>query len=332
MALYKILSIDGGGIRGVIPAVLLTEMEKLTGKPRSSLFDLIAGTSTGGILAAGLVAPESLGHESVSPSPKFKASDLLALYEEHGEDIFKQSLRARITSLWGWLDEKYPNKGIETVLENYFGDIELKDALTEILVTSYEIEERRPYFFKSRKAKENPEQRNHFLRDVARATSAAPTYFEPARICTVGGHTAKIRYLVDGGVFANDPALCAYAEAIRLGESPDNVLVVSLGTGVATKPIDYDKAKNWGKANWAKPVINVMMDGVADSVDYQLRQILPQTEARYYRFNAPLREAFADLDASSRANVNALKREAKRILDDRKTGTRFEELCEKLAE
>ena len=75
-----------------------------------------------------------------------------------------------------------------------------------------------------------------------------------------------------------------------------------------------------------------MMDGVADSVDYQLRQIVPRTETRYCRFNAPLREAFADLDATSRANVNALKREAKRILDDRETRARFEELCEKLDE
>ena len=75
-----------------------------------------------------------------------------------------------------------------------------------------------------------------------------------------------------------------------------------------------------------------MMDGVADSVDYQLRQIVPRTETRYYRFNAPLREAFADLDAASRANVNALKREAKRILEDKESGERFEKLCEKLAE
>ena len=193
-------------------------------------------------------------------------------------------------------------------------------------MTSYEIEERQPYFFKSRKAKENPLERNHFLRDVA------PTYFEPAEIRTVGGPATRTRYLVDGGVFANDPALCAYAEAIRLGESPDNVLIVSLGTGVATKPIDYDKARNWGKGSWVKPVISVMMDGVADSVDYQLRQIVPQTEAQYYRFNAPLREASADLDVASRANVNALKRETRRILDDRETGARFEELCEKLAE
>ena len=101
---------------------------------------------------------------------------------------------------------------------------------------------------------------------------------------------------------------------------------------MATRPIDYDKAKDWGKGSWAKPVIEVMMDGVADSVHYQLRQILSQTEARYYRFNTPLREAFDELDAANRANVNALKREAKRIVDDQMMGPEFEELCEKLAE
>ncbi len=101
MALYKILSIDGGGIRGVIPAVLLTEMEKRTGKDVYSLFDLIAGTSTGGILAAGLVAPAGPSYEFVSPGPKFKASDLLAFYEEHGKDIFRRSLYDKITSSLG---------------------------------------------------------------------------------------------------------------------------------------------------------------------------------------------------------------------------------------
>jgi predicted acylesterase/phospholipase RssA len=332
MALYKILSIDGGGIRGVIPAVLLSEIEKRTGESVSSLFDLISGTSTGGILAAGLVVPASPDRKSGSRTPKFRASDLLALYEEYGKDIFRRSLCDKITSLWGWMDEKYPNDGIETVLSSYFGNTELKDGLTEILVTSYEIEERQPYFFKRRRARENPQERNHFLRDVARATSAAPTYFEPAKVHTVGKTPAKTRYLVDGGVFANDPALCAYAEAISLGESPENILLVSLGTGVATERIDYGKAKDWGKGSWAKPVIGMMMDGVADAVDYQLQQILPTESpgAKYYRFNTDLPNKLGDLDATNRSNINALKQEAKRILEDPIKGPKFDALCGKL--
>lgn len=335
MSLYKILSIDGGGIRGVIPAVLLTEMEKHTGRSICCLFDLIAGTSTGGILAAGLVAPKMSGHGSnLLPKPKFKASDLLDLYENRGKDIFRRSLWDGIVSAGGLTDEKYPNEGIEDVLEDCFGGIQLKDVLTDILVTSYEIEERKPYFFKSSKAKEDPEQRNHFLRDVARATSAAPTYFEPARVRTVGGSGDRTRYLVDGGVFANNPALCAYAEVASLKVPPDQVLVVSLGTGIATRPIPYKKAKDWGKIGWAIPVLSVIMDGVADAVDYQLRQMLATegADTRYYRFDTRLHEALDDLDAASCSNINALKREAARILDDSAMGSKFEALCNELAE
>ena len=323
---YKILSIDGGGIRGVIPAVLLVEIEKRTGKPVSGLFDLIAGTSTGGILAAGLAMPENKGVDA----PRFRASDLLELYEERGKDIFTRSLWDGITSGWGLSDEKYPSDNIEEVLNEYFGDIELKDVLTEILVTSYEIEERHPYFFKSARAGSDPDERNHFLRDVARATSAAPTYFEPAKIPTVSkSPKARIRYLVDGGVFANNPAMCAFAEAMRLGKSPDDIILVSLGTGVGTRPIDYDKAKDWGLLKWAKPVIDVMMDGVADAVDYQLGQMLPPAGSRYYRFNTRLREALDDMDAANRANINALKRDAEHIIQT--NGAELDALCAALS-
>ena len=188
MALYKILAIDGGGIRGVIPAMLLTKMEEVTRRSISDLFNLIAGTSTGGILAVGFATPKNGGHGRGSPSPKFKASDLLALYEERGKDIFVRSFWDGVTSLGGLTDEKYPSDGIESVLKDYLGDFQLKDALTEILVTSYDIENRQPYFFKRSKAihEDTSVLRNHLLRDVARATSAAPTYFEPAKVLPVG--------------------------------------------------------------------------------------------------------------------------------------------------
>ena len=326
MALYKILSIDGGGIRGVIPAMLLIEIEKRTGKPACRLFDLIAGTSTGGILAAGLAAPRNSGPGNDANEPKFSAASLLELYERRGKEIFARSFWDRFSSVGGLADEKYPSENIERVLEEYFGDITLKDVLTDILVTSYEIEERKPYFFKRSKAKEEPDQRNHFLRDLARATSAAPTYFEPADVSTVGGK--QYRYLVDGGVFANNPALCAYAEAISIGKSRDDILLVSLGTGEATRPIDYDKAKDWGVIGWVRPVIDVMMDGVADAVDYQLRQMLGQQD-RYYRFNTKLQEALDDMDAANRANINALKREAGRIIET--NDNKLQALCGALA-
>ena len=333
MNFYKILSIDGGGIRGVIPAMVLTELEARTGKPVSALFDLIAGTSTGGFLAVGLTAPKTA--EADAPTPRFTAAELLALYEERGRDIFSRSLLNRITSFWGLADERYSSAGLDAVLQEFLGDLELKDALTEVLVPSYELEARRPYFFKRSKARKVPpaERENYRLRDVARATTATPTYFEPARVFPVGDAPAKPRYLIDGGVFANNPALCAYAEAISLGTTPGEVLLVSLGTGVMDRPIPYDEAKDWGFVSWIRPVLNVMMDGMADAVDYQLRQMLPtgERESRYYRFDVRLQTALDDLDAAHQANITALKHDANRLLKDPSTGKKFEALCRQLA-
>jgi len=317
--MYKILSIDGGGIRGVIPAYLLWEMEVNTGKPISELFDLIAGTSTGGILAAGLTMPD----RDSAVKPQFSAKEMFQIYENRGKDIFKRSLWNVISSIGGILDERYPSDGIDDLLMEKFQDAELKDALKDILVTSYDIENRQPYFFKRRKAINNSINRNHFLRDVCRATSAAPTYFEPAKVPTIVNSEPKYadegnnsRCLIDGGVFANNPALCAYAEAIRLKINPETILLVSLGTGKSTRPIECDEAKQWGMAGWVKPVLSVVMDGVADAVHYQLTNLLPDINserARYYRFDSPLNEGYDDMDNASQTNIEALKRHAKTI-------------------
>ena len=176
-SLIKILSIDGGGIRGIIPALVLYEIEKRTGQPIAKLFDLIAGTSTGGILALGLVKPNKNG------TPQYSAKNLEELYENEGKTIFSSTICHKIKSLDGLLDEKYPSSRIESVLKKYFGDTHLSEALTNIIVPSYEIEQRTPWFFKSFNAKDTNKKNEDFLmRQVARATSAAPTYFEPCKI------------------------------------------------------------------------------------------------------------------------------------------------------
>jgi patatin-like phospholipase/acyl hydrolase len=112
--------------------------------------------------------------------PQYGAESLIELYETEGEKIFHRPVWHRIRSGWGVAEEKYPSEGIEEVAKRYFGDSRLAEALTEVLVTAYEIEGRTPWFFKRRHAKDqNRKGHNFLMRDVARATSAAPTYFEP---------------------------------------------------------------------------------------------------------------------------------------------------------
>ena len=308
--MFRILSIDGGGIRGVIPAVILRHIEDTLNKPISDAFDLIVGTSTGGILAIGLTTP------SAGKKPKFSAKDMLALYTERGKDIFERSFWRGVTSVGGLSDEQYDHRPLERILKQRLGDTTLSDCLTPIVITSYDIERRHPYFFKTTKARKSKD-RNHYLRDVARATSAAPTYFEPELVKSFAKRPTR-RALIDGGVFVNNPSLCAFSEAVSEGEKPEDIIVVSLGTGITNRPVPYEDAKDWGAVGWVRPVIGVMMDGVADAADYHLRQLLPdeahKDKQRYFRFDTELNLALDDMDAVGAGNINNLKAEATQIL------------------
>lgn len=318
--LFKILAIDGGGIRGIIPAILLTELERRTGKPISQLFDLIAGTSTGGILALALTRPNAQG------LPRFRAADLIELYEKEGPVIFPQSLLRKVVTLGHTLREKYTSKGVEMVLQQYFGGSRLKEALTTVLVTSYDIEQRSPWLFRSERAKLNPFY-DFPMWQVARSTSAAPTYFEPEQIQMPDINDQWA--LVDGGTFANNPSMCAYAEALHLHPESD-VLMVSLGTGEYTTPLEYDKAKKWGLIGWARSVIDVVFDGVSKTTDYQLQQLLAASEGprRYYRFQLTLARGTDQMDNTEPQNLESLKRQANAMV--LKHDLDLEDLCKRL--
>jgi patatin-like phospholipase/acyl hydrolase len=290
--------------------MVLAEIEKRTGKRTSEMFDLVAGTSTGGILALGLTKP---GQDS---APEYSAKRLIELYKTEGGKIFDRSVWHRLHSGWGLAEEKYPSEGIEEVAKRYFKDVYLAEALTEVLVTAYEIEKRGPWFFKRRHARnENREGDNFLMRDVARATSAAPTFFEPLQL-TWGPHGE--RAFIDGGVHSNNPAMCAYVEATKIHPEEKDFLVVSLGTGEPTRSMPYEEVKGWGLALWAQPILNVVFDGVADTVDYQLRELLRSEgdDRRYYRFQTVLDIGKDDMDDASATNIQALKTKAQEVIDE----------------
>lgn len=317
----KVLSIDGGGIRGIIPAMVLAEIERRTGKRTAEVFDLVAGTSTGGILALGLTKPGEDG------GPEYSARKLIALYETEGGRIFDRSVWHRIHSVGGLAEEKYPATGIEEVALEYFGDVRLSQAHKEVLVTAYKIEKRGPWFFKRRHALDRKEGFNPFMREVVRATSAAPTYFEPLQL-KVG--SLGNRAFIDGGVHSNNPAMCAYVEARKIHPGENDFLVLSLGTGEPTREMPYEEVEGWGLALWAQPILNVVFDGVADTVDYQLRELLPAEgdDRRYYRFQTVLDTGKDDLDDAGATNIQALKAKANEIIS--KNDATLEALCSQL--
>ena len=328
----RILSLDGGGIRGVIPAVVMDRIEQRTGQSIAESFHMIAGTSTGGILALGLTKPDAAGQK-----PAMTAADAIALYRDRGKDIFKRSLWKGFSSLGGLADEKYGSKDIEGVLEDKLGDTWLSEALGDVLVTAYDLEGRKPHFFKSWKARgedlgdgEAAADRDVRIRDAARATSAAPTYFEPAP--TQNRSQTRKRCLVDGGVYANNPAQCALASARKIYPKASRYQVISLGTGLLERPIPCEDAEDWGLLGWARPVLNIIFDGVCDTVDYQLAESLGRT---YYRFDTDLRSfpdgsrgPNDDLDDASPENIDKLTRKAHEMISvqSRKLGSVIRQL------
>jgi patatin-like phospholipase/acyl hydrolase len=270
----------------------------------------IAGTSTGGIIALGLAKPRAKNGK-----PAYSARELVELYESQGKVIFARSCIRRIRGIGSLLEDKYDARGIEKVLHEYFGSARLKDVTTEVLITAYEIERRCPFFFKSARARLDSDH-DFPLAAVARATSAAPTYFEPFKL--VSRDRKDYYALVDGGVFANNPAICAWVEARTMFPDCDDFLMVSIGTGEVNNPIPYSRARNWGIAQWAKPLLDVVFDGVSNTVDYQLRELMPTPadgSRRYYRFQVSLDEKDDQMDDPSPEKIRALKLLAENLLD-----------------
>ncbi|OOZ40919.1 patatin-like phospholipase family protein [Solemya elarraichensis gill symbiont] len=295
-----ILSIDGGGIRGLIPALILAHLESLTGRPSHQLFDLMVGTSTGGLLVSALARPDSDGSGVM-----YSASDLADLYLENGSRVFERSFFKRVSSLGGLSDEIYSSEGIDSVLLDYLGDMRLGDALTPVTVTAYDIEQRETRFFKSW----HPRFESLLARDVCRATTAAPSYFEPSQFELDGEMSA----FIDGGIFINSPAVSAYAEAVQLFPG-EELRVVSLGTGQCTRRIPFDDARDWGRAGWLRPLIDSMFDGLADAVDHQMQHLLGE---RYHRFQVSLHGASDDMDDTSEENLLGLKALASGLIRER---------------
>ena len=286
----RILAIDGGGIRGVIAARILVDIEKIAGKSLAETFDIIAGTSTGGIIACGL----GVG---------MTAQALLDLYVNRGSEIFSRTLWQEIRTVDGLAGPKYDATPLERILGEVLGDKRLTDCGTRTLVPSYAIElpppEQGPgsYFFKSWK------EPNAYLRDVGRATSAAETYFAPYRFANLAGGTGAY---CDGGTFADAPGACALADARRLWPA-EEFLLVAVGTGIKVAPIPYNAVKSAGLAKWATKLPSMFMDGQGDTVHYQLARA---PGLKYFRLDAALHSASPALDDASAANRAALIRDA----------------------
>jgi patatin-like phospholipase/acyl hydrolase len=309
----KILSLDGGGIRGVFTLVILEEIENRLGKPLAKVFDFMAGTSTGAIIALSLNVKNSLNGDT----PKYSVREVLDLYLKSGTIIFPKKDWHKIKMLTYLRDEKYQSDGLETVLKQVMDQTPLSQSLTDLLITSYDIEARRPFFFKHFREKSHLGMLDAQMWEAARASSAAPTYFEPYLF--MYNNNSEYKALIDGGVFANNPSLCAYSEALSVYGNQTNLTLISIGTGNYQKPYPYLVMKDLPAYKWAKPLSEIMMFGGVEVVDYQLKQLLEEG-VNYFRITTELFGKRADyVDDASNSHLKSLIQAARKTISENKT-------------
>jgi hypothetical protein len=302
----RVLAIDGGGVRGLLPAMVLAEIEERTGRRLADLFDVVAGTSTGAVLAVGLAVPGD------TPGvPRWKAEDGVEIYKGRLPEVFDRSGWQTVAAMGGLLHERYDEQPLEKMLQHYFGDYKLSEALTDVVVPAYDLANNDVLLFDSVAAKADPAL-DLPMRAVVRGATAAPTYFEPEAIgppVTVGDHL-----LVDGGLFANNPATCAFMQVQRRHLGSD-VVMVSLGTGAATHGFQRGEVKSWGLAHWARPLFNIVLDGVSQATDHHMRSLLGNE--RYFRFDGPLDGCSHHLDDATEGNLTALEKSGHELISAR---------------
>jgi len=266
--------------------MVLAELERRTGHPISRLFHLIAGCSSGSLITLCLARPPRHG------MPHCPASDIVRLFEQDSRIIFHNSVVHEILTGHGLFAPRYHTRGLGSVLSAYFGDTMLRDAVTDVLVPCYDLQQRRLVYLTNRDVC----YRDFRLRDIAAAASAAPVYFPPVRLRVA----PQPQVLIDAGMFAVSPAMSAYAYSRDAFPKDTRILLLSIGAGSVEQPFPFDVARRWGAIGWVRPLQEIVSHGNIEAVDHQLRQLFAAaptgTERRYFRIQHPLARRLIRLD------------------------------------
>jgi hypothetical protein len=249
--IFRALCLDGGGMRGVFSAAFIACIEERMGDRLANHLDLIAGTSTGGLIALGLAAGRS-------------GQEMLELYMENGRTIFPRGLPGRTL-----LMPKYSRRGLDSVLQAEFGGLLMRELVTPACISAYEAVSGQPRVFKTAHAEDLYWGHDQLVWKVAAATSAAPTYFAPVRFTEEDAH-------VDGGVWANNPSMIAITEAVRRFSRPlGEIRLLSVGT-VAPRPRikSFAASRRMGWPRWLKPGLALLQGGPALGNHFQARLLL----------------------------------------------------------
>ena len=285
---FRVLALDGGGIRGLFTASFLSTLEELGGGRIGEHFDLIVGTSSGGIIALAL-------------SYGIPARVVFDFFLHKGRQVFTRPRRLGML-----LRPKYDNRFLSATLKDFFGARVLDEATTPVCVTSYELENSYPRIWKDDHAPDLAPAGDEAAWKVALASSAAPIFFPGAQVSKGDSH-------VDGGLFANNPTLIGLTEAARYFHQPlDRIRILSLGAGERAERIPYERARRMGVWHWRTAAIEHMLIAQARIAHEIARRLLGPKQ--YVRVNVPLERPYPLDDYDAAKNLIEPGSQAARVL------------------
>jgi patatin-like phospholipase/acyl hydrolase len=313
-----ILSIDGGGIRGIVPAIILDYIEKkiqeINNDPRikiGSLIDLVAGTSTGSIVGCMMILPA----EKSKNFPKYHMEEISKMYIDMGPGVFKKNFWHSLKNMWGLFGPIFPSSNIEDPLYQMMGHTKMKDLVKPCLFTGYDINKRIVNIYTNKD--ENEKYADYYIKDIIRGSTSIPAYFKPAYF----RDGTDIHTIVDGGVFANNPSLVALIEASKTKFNdkpskkinPGEALVISIGTGDSNKKkFPYNKAKKFGIIKWLMPIIDVLLSASNDTVTHEMKKLYELIDCpdNFIRINPKLIHSTSPSTDASKENILNLVKDA----------------------
>lgn len=309
----RVLSLDAGGIRGILELHILAHLEEKSGKPISELFDLIVGTSTGTMITSALLAPDENG------KPRYSAKELLGIYDEQIRSFTDLPWYHVVLTLNGWIGPKYGVGAGREFVHEKFGNLTMAELLGDAVLTAVDMEELAPRFMRSRKptvGSADSDHKNFLVSDAVMAATAAPSLVPPMQLRDVTGEPAFVS--LDGGLFAYDPSPLAVSEVIRRYPGREFVLL-SLGTGDVDFGLSAEETQGWGKIEWASKLLPSTLRPSIRYSNIILGQVAGESKAlfvAYLRINPKLPSDLTDSLYSSPKVIAELDSIGKKSLQD----------------
>lgn len=286
-----ILVIEGGGARGIIPAILLSHITSyLHHKHLADHFEIISGVSTGAIIAAMLAFTEEGEGEY-----KYTADEIVKFYEQKASQIFTSSFLSRSLP-YRLFAPVYSNDNLQKILEEELSDFQISDFRKNVIISSYDINNETVLIFNSRKAQLDTKD-DYYLRDALLASTAAPTYFPAAKIHPINKPNL-VKVAIDGSISGNNTAIFAIAEAINIYGRDDNVefLIIHFGTGKKAKEkvFTHTDIKKTGLMFWSQHIVETLMVSNSDAIAAEVKYLFDVglIKGRYISFDPPLIENY----------------------------------------